>query len=172
MNTYKASNGEIDLATGIGGGVGKETTTAAGTVSFSQWHLLEAAINRTNGTVVFYLDGASVLSSTVQPNFPSLADLHLGRFEDANFYMHGTMDEARIQEGVASPNWVWADYMTVAQNASLQSYSAISNSLVTLNYEVLNGKLVVPGPMARCSRRPPSPDPGRPIVSPRRSPTQ
>jgi hypothetical protein len=146
VNTYKASNGEIDLATGIGGGVGKETTTAAGTVSFSQWHLLEAAINRTNGTVVFYLDGASVLSSTVEPNFPSLADLHLGRFEDANFYMHGTMDEARIQEGVASPNWVWADYMTVAQNASLQSYSAISNSLVTLNYEVLNGKLVLSWP--------------------------
>ena len=146
VNTYKASNGEIDLATGIGGGVGKETDSAAGTVSFGQWHLLEAAVNRTNGTVVFYLDGASVLSSTVQPNFPSLADLHLGRFEDASFYMHGTMDEARIQEGVASPNWVWADYMTVAQNASLQSYSSVSSSLVTLNYEVLNGKLVLSWP--------------------------
>ena len=146
VNTYQASNEKIYLASGIGGGTGKETTTATGTVSFGQWHLLEAAINRTNGTVVFYLDGVSVLSTTVQANFPSDGDLHLGRFIDPFFYMHGTMDEARIQDGVASPNWVWADYMTVAQNSGFQSYSSITNSLVTLAFEVINGQLVLSWP--------------------------
>jgi hypothetical protein len=146
VNTYKASDQIIDLATGIGGGVGMETKSAAGAVSFGQWHLLEAAINRTNGTVVFYLDGASVLSSTIQANFESVADLHLGRFIDPNFNMHGIMDEARVQDGVASPNWVWADYMTVAQNSNFQSYSPVSSSLVTLSFEVVNGNLVLSWP--------------------------
>jgi hypothetical protein len=36
--------------------------------------------------------------------------------------------------------------MTVAQNASFQSYSAVSSSLVTLNFEVANGKLVLSWP--------------------------
>jgi hypothetical protein len=146
VNTYKATDQKIYLATGIGGGTGKETTSASGTVSFGQWHLLEAAINRTNGTVVFYLDGVSALSSTDQPNFTSAADLHLGRFIDPNFYMHGTMDEARIQSGVVSPNWAWADYMTVAQNTSFLLYSPASTSLVKLGVQLVNGQLVLSWP--------------------------
>jgi hypothetical protein len=87
-------------------------------------------------------------SGTVIATLPTYADLNLGRLTLPNTgaYFHGTMDEARIQEGVASPNWVWADYMTVADNTGFQSYSSVSNSLVTLNYEVLNGKLVLSWP--------------------------
>jgi hypothetical protein len=146
VNTYKASNQVIYLASGIGGGTGRETTSANGTVSFGQWHLLGAAVNRTNGTVVFYLDGVSALSSIVQPNFTSAADLHLGRFIDPNFYMHGTMDEARIQDGIVSPNWAWADYMTVAQNTSFQNYSPVNSSRVTLGVQLAKGQLILTWP--------------------------
>ena len=56
------------------------------------------------------------------------------------------MDEARVQDGVVSPNWAWADYMTVAQNASFQNYSPVSSSRVTLGVQLAKGQLVLTWP--------------------------
>ncbi|HXU77109.1 MAG TPA: DUF2341 domain-containing protein [Methylomirabilota bacterium] len=148
VNTFNANDGKIDLATGIGNATGGERTTAAGTVSFSQWHLLEAAVNRTNATVSFYVDGLPVaaVAGSVQSGFTNVEDLNLGRFVDGAFGMHAVLDEARVQRGNSSSNWVWADYMTVAQNNSLESYSAIVSSAVTLTFTVSGGNLILTWP--------------------------
>lgn len=147
-NTYQQNDGKYDLATGIGNATGGERTTAAGTLSFGQWHLMSAAIDRTNGLVSFYLDGNTVaaVGGSVQAYFTNVQDLNLGRFLDNNFNMHGTMDEARIQHGITSSNWVWADYMTVAQTTNFQSYAAIQSSAVRLTFTVSGNNLILSWP--------------------------
>ena len=148
VNTYQHYDGIIDVTSGIGGGTGSEAKTTAGAVSYSQWHLLTAGLSQTNGSLALYVDGnpVSVTSGFLQTGFTNLADVNLGRFTDGSFGMHGTMDEARIRSGISSPNWVWADYMTVAQNASLESYSCVTSSVVTLNFAVVSGQLVLSWP--------------------------
>jgi hypothetical protein len=145
VNTYQNQDGKIDLATGTGG-PGSETTTPSGTVGFGQWHEIETAINRTNGTVVFYLDGSFVQAGSVTPYFTNNMDINLGRFLDGGFGIHGTLDEARIRSDIVSSNWVWASYMTVVSNSAFSSYAPVVSSLVTLNYQVLGGKLVLTWP--------------------------
>jgi hypothetical protein len=63
VNTYQLTDQKIDFATGDGNG-GNESTTGAGTVPFGSWHLMSAAVNRTNHTAQFYLDGSNVGSSS------------------------------------------------------------------------------------------------------------
>jgi hypothetical protein len=57
--------------------------------------------------------------------------------------MKGAVDEARIQSGVNSSNWVWASYMTVASNSVFGAYSSVASSTVKLNFSVIEGKLVL-----------------------------
>ena len=95
----------------------------------------------------FYVDGTPIFSSSsIDKGFNTLNDLNLGRFLDGNFGIHGTMDEARIRGATSSANWVWAEYMTVAANSSFQSYSSVSNSLVTLSFQVQGNKLILSWP--------------------------
>jgi hypothetical protein len=142
VNSYQSQDGVLDLATGIGG-TGSETKTPSGTFGFGQWHQVQTAINRTNGTAVFYLDGNQVAASSIAGNFTNYQDLYLGRFLDGNFGIHGTVDEARIRSDISSSNWVWASYMTVASNSVFSTYGAVSSSLVTLNEQLINGKIVL-----------------------------
>jgi hypothetical protein len=147
INTYKQADERIDMASGDGSvPTGHETSTAVGSVPAGQWHLLSAAINRTNATVQFYVDGTGLGSGAVTADFPTYADLNLGRLTNGGAYFHGTMDEARIQQGNSSANWIWADYMIVAQNASFENYSCVSSSVVTLSFAVVSGQLVLSWP--------------------------
>ena len=140
VNTYGNTDGKIDFATGDGS-AGNESQSGAGSVSFGQWHLIEVAVNRTNGTAEFYVDGSGIFSSSsIVPTFTTLADLRLGLFVD------NTMDEARIRLAVNSANWVWADYMTVAQNSTLESYSSVTSSAVTLSFTRSGNNLVLSWP--------------------------
>jgi hypothetical protein len=132
VNTYKTNNQEIDFASGDGTN-GNESTTPRGTVSFGQWHLLSVAVNRSAGTVGFYLDGAWLQSGVVITGFANQADMNLGRFTNASFYFNGSMDEARIASGTCSSNWVWADWMTVVSNTALASYSTITRETPVLS---------------------------------------
>ncbi|HEX4264253.1 MAG TPA: DUF2341 domain-containing protein [Verrucomicrobiae bacterium] len=152
VNTYQVSDQKIDFATGNGGvgaAGGNETTTAAGIVPFGSWHLVSAAVNRTNGTVQFYLDGNNVGSGTqIKTDFPSLRDLNLGQFTNGVFGFHGAMDEARIRSSVSSSNWVWASWATVAQNSSLQSYATVNSTVpaaITVQFQISGGSLVLSG---------------------------
>jgi hypothetical protein len=146
VNSYNNTDQIIDLATGTGTS-GGEARTGNGSVGFGAWHLLSAAVDRLNATVQFSVDGVSVpqASGSVAAGFTNIADLRLGMFTDNNFGFHGTMDEARIQAGTNSINWVWASYMTVAANSSFQRYNATLNIAPTLNVHLYGNKLVLSG---------------------------
>jgi hypothetical protein len=148
VNAYQTYNGVIDVTSGIGGGTGSEAKTATGAVSYSQWHLLTAALTQTNGALALYVDGLpiSLASGFLQAGFTNEADVNLGRFTDGSFWMHGIVDEARIRSGLSSSNWVWAEYMNVAQNAGFQNYGAVVSSLVEITAQQIGGKLVLTWP--------------------------
>ena len=58
-------------------------------------------------------------------DFLNNAVLNFGRLTNSALYFNGTMDEARIQSGLQSSDWVWASWATVASNSVLQNYSAV-----------------------------------------------
>lgn len=146
VNTYQNLDQKIDFATG-NGTAGNESTTSAGTVPFGSWHLVTVAANRTNHTAQFYLDGAGVLtSSSILTDFPTLNDLRLGIYLDNAFDFRGAMDEARVQSGVTSSNWVWASWATVAQNSTFANYSSVTSSIVTLTCQVSGNNLILSWP--------------------------
>ena len=132
VNTYKTNDQKLDFASGDGVN-GNESKTAAGAVSFGQWHLLTASVNRTKGSVEFYVDGADLGgSSSVVTSFPSQATVNLGRFTNSAFYFNGILDEARIGVGACSSNWVWASWMTVASNTAFAAPSSVMRQSPTL----------------------------------------
>jgi hypothetical protein len=142
VNTFNNSDHTIDFASGDGA-IGDESTTAPGTVPFGQWHLLSVAINRSVGTGDFYMDGTDLLSSSsIVKTFANNADLNLGRFTNNIFYFTGLMDEARIQTGTVSSNWIWANWLTVASNATFATYSSVTQQSPALSVS-LNGNALV-----------------------------
>jgi hypothetical protein len=146
VNTFNNSDHKIDFASGDGV-AGNESTTAAGTVPFGEWHLLSVAMNRSGGTAEFYMDGADVQSSSsVVKTFANNADLNLGRFTNGTLYFTGSMDEARIQTGTVSSNWVWANWMTVASNATFESYSSVTQQSPALSVSLNGAALVLQWP--------------------------
>jgi len=52
------------------------------------------------------------------------------------------MDEARIEDDLRSPAWVWASWATVANN-SFATYGAIAPPTVTLRCQRVGGHLVL-----------------------------
>lgn len=147
VDNFQTADQQVRFSSGNGAGNGNETGTAGGAVPFGAWHLVAGAINRTNGTINFYVDGALLgSSSSVVKTFGNSADLNLGRFINGAFPFHGAIDEARIRGDVSSANWVWASYMTVAQNSTFENYATIVSSAVTINAQLIGGKLVLTWP--------------------------
>lgn len=125
VNSYNTSDGKMLMDAGDGSN-GSESATPAGAVNPGQWHLVSAAVNRAGGTVNYYVDGAPSGSGAVVTDFVNNTDLNFGRFTNNFNYFKGTMDEARIQSGLASSNWIWATWMTVSSNTSLENYSGVA----------------------------------------------
>jgi hypothetical protein len=48
-------------------------------------------------------------------------------------YVNGSLDEARIENGTRSANWVWAAYMNASSNAAFSSYSAVTQQAPVLS---------------------------------------
>jgi hypothetical protein len=146
VNTFNTNDHKIDFASGDGV-TGDESTTAPGTVPFGQWHLLTVALNRSTSSADFYMDGSYLQSSSSIVNtFVNNADLNFGRFTNNNFYFTGLMDEARIQIGTVSSNWVWANWMTVASNSTFASYSSVTQQSPALSMSLNGGNLVLQWP--------------------------
>lgn len=151
VNDYNTSDGVLELGSGDGSG-GTQFSTAAGAVSFGQWHFVTATVDRGAGTAQLYVDGSLEASGSVKTDFPTNNDMQLGRFTGGAFAMDGDMDEARIHSGVESPNWIWASWMTVQENTNLESYSAISSTAtnpppaaVRINVAASAGNLTLSG---------------------------
>lgn len=134
VNDYQTSDGALILGTG-NGSAGTQWGTATGAVSFDQWHFVTAAVDRADGTATLYVDGSPEASGAIRTDCPTNTDMNLGRFTDGAFALKGQIDEARIQSGIESSNWVWASYMTVASNSVFSTYSAVTNT-VPLSVEI------------------------------------
>ena len=135
VNKYNTGNGAVLLDTGDGSN-GFEISSAAGAVSFGQWHLVTAAISRSGGTASFFVDGAPAGGGSVVTGFANDAILDLGRFTNSALYFKGSIDEARIESGVQSSNRIWAEWATVASNSALENYSAVTQQVpaLSINY--------------------------------------
>ena len=131
VNSFNTTNGKVVFDAGDGSN-GSEMGSASGVVGPSQWHLVSAAVDRTSGVVTFYVDGSNVGNGAIVTDFVNNADLNFGRFTNSFYYFTGTMDEARIQSGLANSNWVWASWMTVASNSTFANYTAANRQCPAL----------------------------------------
>jgi hypothetical protein len=159
VNSWLASDGVIyfDTADGVNGNVSARTVGNA--ISFGQWHLLTGTLDGSNGVVNVYVDGVNVTINTgVDTAFQttnyvrcgSILNGEPGASGSGNTFFDGAMDETRIHAGIESSNWVWASWMTVAQNASFQSYSNVVSKVINpvainYNYNFSAGSLSLSG---------------------------
>jgi hypothetical protein len=146
VNNYNTSDGSLILTTGDGGATEQQLKSATGVVSFDQWHLVTAVIDRADGDAQLYVDGNQVASGAAMTDFPTNTDMDLGQDNGNSFQLSGLMDEARIRSSLNSSNWVWASWMTVAQNSTFESYAAVSSSIVTLNIRSSGNSIIVTWP--------------------------
>jgi hypothetical protein len=148
INFYNTADGGLLLGTGDGTS-GDQPESATGLVTVDQWHLVTAVVNRPAGTVQLYVDGMFGGSGATVTDFPTNADMYLGRFSTPNFPFTGTMDEARIHGGIDDSNWVWADYQTVANNSAFSSYSSVTNNItlpITLKIRISGNQAILTWP--------------------------
>ena len=128
VNDYKTSDGALVLASG-NGSTGQNLVAPAGSVSLNQWHLVTASVDRADGVAQLYVDGNRVASGAVRNDFSTNSVVDLGQDTGNTFAFLGSLDESRIHSGLESSNWVWASWMTVAQTASLESYSTVVSTV-------------------------------------------
>jgi len=147
VNDYNTTDGALRFITGNGSSTAA-TTSAGGSVTFGQWHLVTAAVNTTANTDRIYVDGNdvtlgqnSILASSSKTN-----DVFLGVALDHFFPFVGTMDEARISSVLRSPDWIWASWATVATNSSFAAYSPVTSTVgvpVTLDFHTSGGSMIL-----------------------------
>jgi hypothetical protein len=138
-NSYNTTDCKLILETGDGV-TGLDAESATGAVSAGQWHWVAAAVNEAASNAQLYVDGANVTASaTIVSDFPNQTGINLGRFTNNVYWLNGTFDEARIQSGVASSNWVWASWATVAANSALENYSTVTQQPPVLTIGVGGG---------------------------------
>jgi hypothetical protein len=138
-------NGEVELETGTGLAA---VTSPAGACPLGSWHLVTAVIDVTGGVAHLYVDANNVGNGPIHTDMPLTNNVNLGSFVNGGNPFNGSIDEARIRFGTNSPNWVWASYMTVAQNSSLQSYSTVNSTVpnpITVQFQRSGGNLVLSG---------------------------
>lgn len=125
VDSYQTADRVLRLETGDGVG-GTAAVTATGAVSFAQWHLVAAAMDRSAGQARLFIDGADVTQSDpLFANFGNTATVNLAQITNGGFRFKGVMDEARIENVARSSNWVWAAWLNTASNSAFASSSAV-----------------------------------------------
>ena len=143
-NTYNTTDGKLLLETGDGT-TGLTASTLTNRVTAGQWHHVTAAVNEAAGVARLYVDGTDCTqSAAIATDFPNQTSVNLGCLTNAVYYFKGVLDEARIESGVCSSNWIWASYMTVASNSTLQNYSSVTQQppALTIGLGAGNGTIL------------------------------
>ena len=149
VNSYQTNDGKIyfDTADGTGGNV--SARTAAHAVPFGQWHLLTGTMDGVNGAVHVYVDGVDqTINTGVDTAFQVTNYVRCGALltgtpgSTGSLDFNGSMDEARIENSVRSPAWVWASWATVA-GSPFATFGSIVPAPVTLHCQVVGGQLVL-----------------------------
>ncbi|HVV00099.1 MAG TPA: DUF2341 domain-containing protein, partial [Verrucomicrobiae bacterium] len=143
VNNYNTTDGALRFITGNGTS-SMAATTPLGAVTFGQWHLVTAAVDTTAHKARLFVDGNDLTTAgNILPSFAVTNDVRLGSALDNFFTFLGSVDEARIEEGARSTNWIWASWMTVGATSAFETYSSVSTSVVTLNYTISGGNMIL-----------------------------
>jgi hypothetical protein len=146
INNWNTANQTLALETGDGV-QGMMASTAAGAVLPGAWHHIACVVDRTGGAAHLYVDGIDrTATNAVLPTFINQAGFNLGRFTNNYYYFKGAMDEARLEAGTRSSNWVWASYRSEGYNSSLESYSTVTQQSPPLSLAANGGGLLLNWP--------------------------
>jgi hypothetical protein len=84
-------------------------------------------VDAIDGAGQIYVDGVNQTeTSVVTTNFGAQNDLNIGSFIGGSYTFHGSIDEARIQSGLASPSWIQATASPPATVAAVNSQPSIA----------------------------------------------
>jgi hypothetical protein len=125
VDSYQTADRAQHLDSGNGAGTGFDAVL--GTESSGQWHFMVSTWDQPNTKVTSYIDGSLVGSATAPAYgvFALTNRLNLGAFLNPGFLFNGDMDEARIQGGIASTNWIMTTYLNMSEG-SFVSYSSVN----------------------------------------------
>jgi hypothetical protein len=141
-NTYNTTDGKLLLETG-NGTTGLTASTVTNVVTAGQWHRVTASVNEAAGVARLYVDGTDYTqTAAIATDFPNQAGVNLGRLTNSVYFLTGTLDEARIESGLGSSNWIWASWATVASNSLLENYSAVTQQPPALSIGLGGGTLL------------------------------
>lgn len=133
VNTYNTADQRLILETGDGVN-GTNAETGPSVVSSNAWHRITAVIDENAATAHLYVDGQDCTqSSSIDGSFPNQAGVNLGRFTNSTFFFKGAMDEVRVESGTRDSNWVWAAWMNVVSNTTLENYTGITQATPALS---------------------------------------
>ena len=59
--------------------------------------------------------------------------LRVGSHLSNGCYVNGSLDEARIENGTRSANWVWATYLNAISNTAFASYATVTQQVPALS---------------------------------------
>jgi hypothetical protein len=126
VDSYETSDRitRFDSGTGTGGAYVGADPSASNAVA-SGWHFMVSTWNQAAGRVTNYLDGNINGAGTAVAGFGLTNRLNLGAFLNPTLFFNGVMDEARVQAGVASTNWIATTYLNMSQN-SFVGYSPLN----------------------------------------------
>jgi hypothetical protein len=142
VNSYQTTDQKVVLETGNGTS-GTAASSIAGIVPAGLWHRVTAVINRASGTAQLYVDGIDRTSTgTTRTDFQNQSGVNLGRFTNGTFYFKGALDEARIEAGARSSNWIWASWLNASSNSMFTSFSVVNPRPVLSVAPIGNGSLL------------------------------
>jgi hypothetical protein len=137
VDTYQTDDRITHFDSGNGAGSGADPT-ASNPVSSGQWHFMVATWDPPGGEVTNYLDGDYNGFGTAVGDLSLTNQLDLGAFLNPVFFFTGDMDEARIQGGLASTNWITTTYLNISQSTFV-SYSGVNEGPLLSIANVTNG---------------------------------
>lgn len=145
-NTYNTADGALLLETGDGTPSSPITAISVPhVIGVGGWHQVFASADRGAGTAALYVDGVNVTApgtNAIVTDFAINTNIALGSFTNSHWFLDGAMDEARIENGVRSPAWVWASWATVAET-NFASYGAVVLPPVFLQAQMIDGQVVL-----------------------------
>lgn len=149
VNAWQSNPGDGSLHMETGNGTaGQDIHTGPGAVQ-AGWHYLTAVVNPAAGQASLYVDAQPVASGGIRQDLGTNNDMRLGIHLDNSYAYNGLMDEARIRLATNSPNWIWAEYMSVANNATFQTYSNVTSTIasgpVTILFQKAGANLIMTG---------------------------
>jgi carbonic anhydrase/acetyltransferase-like protein (isoleucine patch superfamily) len=93
-----------------------------GGFTWTGWHQLVGTFDSTSGAGVLYRDGLPAVTNTTTAGSALALNNNSTYLGNA---CNGLLDEIRIASGRRSPDWIWAEYVTMISTISLADYGNV-----------------------------------------------